>query len=96
MFLYVGFSVVVGEAPNIAAVTVGRFFCGLLSSIPTIIVAGSVEDMYGPEARVWMIFAWGAAANIGLAIGPIYSTYITEGLGWYALNSIIGQRLIDF
>ncbi|KAF8851906.1 MFS general substrate transporter [Acephala macrosclerotiorum] len=78
MFLYVGFSLVVGEAPHIAAVAVGRFFCGLLSSIPTIIVASSIEGMYGSEASVWMIFARRVAANIGLSIGPIYSTYITE------------------
>ena len=33
-----------------------------------------------------MIFAWGVAANIGLAIGPIYSIYITETISWYVLN----------
>jgi MFS family permease len=29
-----------------------------------------------------MIFAWGVFANIGLVFGPIYSTYVTQNLGW--------------
>lgn len=82
MFLYSGCCVIIGEVNDISAVLVGRLFSGILSAIPSIVVAGSVEDMYDSETRVWMIFAWGVAANIGLAMGPIYSTYIAEELGW--------------
>jgi MFS family permease len=83
MFLDSGLELVIGTGPHISAIIVGRFFSGLLSTIPTNVVAGSIEDMYGPERRVWTIFAWGVAANIGLTIGPIYSTYISKAIGWY-------------
>jgi MFS family permease len=82
MFLYSAASVVVGTVSHISAMDVSRLCCGILSTIPTIIIAGSVEDMYSQETRVWMIFAWGVASNIGLTLGPIYSTYITENIGW--------------
>ncbi|PVH80656.1 fluconazole resistance protein 1, partial [Cadophora sp. DSE1049] len=82
MFLFSGLCVLIGTVPHIYTVIVGRFFCGLLSAIPTIVVAGSIEDIYDAETRVWMIFAWGVAANIGLSLGPIYSTCITQCLGW--------------
>lgn len=49
MFLYCGTMILTGRVPHIAAVTAGQFFEGLLSAIPTIIVAGSIEDMYGAE-----------------------------------------------
>ena len=62
----------------------GRGVSGVLSSIPSVIVAGSVEDMFDASQRVWMIFAWGCSANLGLAFGPIMGTYIVqnENLGW--------------
>ncbi|TVY82572.1 putative transporter, partial [Lachnellula suecica] len=82
MFLYSGFCIMIGTTPNISGVIIGRFFSGLLSAIPTIVVAGSIEDMFTAEKRVWTIFAWGVAANIGLALGPIYGSYITYHIGW--------------
>jgi MFS family permease len=85
MLLDSGLEILIGTVPHISAIAVGRFFSGLLSAVPTNVVAGSIEDMYGPERRIWMIFAWGAGANIGLTIGPIYSTYITEAIGWYVI-----------
>jgi len=83
MFLDTGLQIIIGTVPHISAIIVGRFFSGLLSAIPTNVVAGSIEDMYGSENRVWTMFAWGVAANVGLAVGPIYSTYICETIGWY-------------
>ena len=83
MFLYSGFCIMIGTTPNITGVTIGRFFSGLPSAIPTIVVAGSIEDMFAVERRVWMIFAWGVVANIGLTMSPIYSSYITHHIGWF-------------
>jgi hypothetical protein len=68
MFLDSGFCVIVSTVPNRQAVIIRRFFSGVLSVIPVIMVAGSIEDMYGSEKRVWMIFVSGLAANIGLTI----------------------------
>ncbi|KAL4909128.1 hypothetical protein BDW74DRAFT_174340 [Aspergillus multicolor] len=80
--LYSVFCVIVGVVPSIAGVVVGRFFSGFLSAIPTIVVAGSIEDMFNSKGRVWMIFLWAMVANMGLVLGPIMSVYIIARLGW--------------
>lgn len=80
--LYSIFCVVVGVIPSLAGVVIGRFFSGFLSAIPTIVVAGSIEDMFNSKDRIWLIFLWAMVANMGLILGPIISTYITDHLGW--------------
>ena len=55
---------------------------GVLSAIPTIVVAGSIEDVFNMQDRVWMIFCWALVGNLGLALGPIFSTYVTLMLNW--------------
>lgn len=80
--LYSVFCVVVGLSSSLAGIAVGRFFSGFLSAIPTIVVAGSIEDLYNSKDRIWMIFLWAMVANMGMCIGPIISTYIAEHLGW--------------
>jgi MFS family permease len=76
------FSAIVASVPSLAAVVVARFITGFLSAIPTIVVAGSIEDVFNIRARVWMIFIWATTGNVAVCIGPIYSTYITNTLGW--------------
>ncbi|PYI00267.1 MFS multidrug transporter [Aspergillus sclerotiicarbonarius CBS 121057] len=83
--LFSVFCVITAAIRSLAAVTVGRFFCGFLSAIPAIVVAGSIEDMYNSKDRVWMIFLWAIVANMGLALGPIMSVYITAYWGWRAV-----------
>ena len=73
---------VVAAIPSIAAVVTGRFVSGVLSAIPTIVVAGSIEDLFASDARIWMIFMWAMVANLGLVVGPIFATYISLSIGW--------------
>ncbi|KAL4877939.1 major facilitator superfamily domain-containing protein [Aspergillus karnatakaensis] len=80
--LYSVFCVLVGVVPSIAGVVVGRFLSGFLSAMPTIVVAGSIEDMFNSKSRVWLIFLWALVANTGLVIGPIMSIYIISSLDW--------------
>lgn len=80
--LYSIFCLLVGMAPSIAAVAIGRFFSGFLSAIPAVVVAGSIEDMFNAKDRVWLIFLWAVVANMGLALGPIMSIYIIARLCW--------------
>ncbi|KAM5444755.1 hypothetical protein MferCBS31731_000210 [Microsporum ferrugineum] len=54
--LYSVFCVIVGVVPSISGAIVGRFFTGFLSAIPTIVVAGSIEDMFNSKDRIWLIF----------------------------------------
>ncbi|OJJ32668.1 hypothetical protein ASPWEDRAFT_60982 [Aspergillus wentii DTO 134E9] len=74
--------VIVGVAPSIAAVVVGRFIAGLLSAIPCNVGVGSVEDLFRSKERIWVVFIWMIASNIGLIIGPIMSSYIIASLDW--------------
>ena len=80
--LYSIFCVIAAAVPSIAAVITARFLTGLLSAIPTVVVAGSIEDVFNIEARVWMIFCWAVVGNVALSIGPIFSVYVTNKLGW--------------
>lgn len=73
------------DVPDFAAVIIGRFITGVFSSVPTVIIAGSIEDMFDTEDRIWMVFLWAVIANLGLVLGPIMSTYVTYSLGWLGL-----------
>lgn len=64
--LFSGFCALSGAVSTPAGITVGRFFSGLVSAIPTIVVAGSIEDMFNSKDRTWLIFIWTLLANMGL------------------------------
>lgn len=81
-FVYTIFSIVTAAVHSLPAIIVARFLSGLASAIPTIVVAGSMEDMYNVRARVWMIFVWAVVGNAAVCVGPIYSSYVTATLGW--------------
>ncbi|KAE8442469.1 hypothetical protein EG329_003312 [Mollisiaceae sp. DMI_Dod_QoI] len=53
-----------------------------MSAVPSIIVSGSIEDMFNMQQRVWLMFIWACATTSGLLLGPVYGTYISHSLGW--------------
>lgn len=57
-FVYCIFSIITAAVHSLPAIIVARFLSGLASAIPTIVVAGSIEDVFNMRARVWMIFVW--------------------------------------
>ncbi|KAL4736036.1 major facilitator superfamily domain-containing protein [Aspergillus similis] len=75
-------SLIVGAVPHISAVFVGRFFSGLASAVPSVVVSGTVEDQFNTERRVWIVLLWNAAATAGLAFGPVYASCITMVASW--------------
>ena len=75
-------TVMTASIHSLPVVIVTRFLTGVLSAIPTIVVAGSIEDVFNIGARVWMIFTWATIGNIAVCVGPIYSTFVTANLGW--------------
>lgn len=82
--------IVVAVVPSLGLAVIARFVGGVLSAIPTIVVAGSIEDLFDMEQRITMVFLWALIGNMGLVLGPMYSAYITYSLGWYVLaNSIL-------
>lgn len=76
---------IIGGVHSLPVAIVMRVIAGLLSAVPCTIVGGSIEDMFNSQARIWVIFFWTVASNIGLIIGPIMSSYIIEALNWYVL-----------
>lgn len=90
-FVYCVFSVITATVHSLPAIIVSRFLSGLASAIPTIVVAGSIEDVFNMQARVWMIFTWAVIGNAAVCVGPIYSAYVTETLGWYVR---LNERLV--
>lgn len=74
----------VGAVPHLSGVFIGRFFSGLASAVPSVVVSGTVEDQFNTEHRVWIVLLWNAAATSGLAFGPVYASCIATVASWYA------------
>ena len=55
---------------------------GLAAAIPATVAYGSLEDLYDSETRIWMVYVYTLAGNMGLVLGPIYSAYVTTYAGW--------------
>ncbi|KAL2066765.1 hypothetical protein VTL71DRAFT_2837 [Oculimacula yallundae] len=73
---------IVGLVPGVYGAVIGRFISGFVSAVPSIIVSGSLEDMFNMKHRVWTMYAWACATTGGLLVGPIYGSYIAATLGW--------------
>lgn len=50
--------------------------------MPSVVIAGSVEDIFNTRQRVWVVVCWNASTTIALCIGPIYASYIIVSIGW--------------
>lgn len=81
-FLFCVFSAVVAAIPSVIAVYFGRFFQGVAAAIPAIVAFGNFEDMFEAQERIWVVYGYTLAGFIGLSLGPIYSSYVTETCGW--------------
>jgi hypothetical protein len=54
----------------------------LVSAVPTVVIAGSVDDLFQDGGRICLVLTWNTSANLALAVGPIYGTYIAAFVGW--------------
>lgn len=82
-FVYSIACLICGVVPGIEGVIIGRVLSGAVSSVGGAVAAGAMQDMYAAEGRVWAVFLWTATAVGGLAIGPIYGSYLAQSIGWY-------------
>lgn len=81
--MYAALCLMIGLAPSLATIIVGRFLCGMLSAVPTCVAAGSLENIWDSRARIWGISSWAAAGVFAMAIGPLYAVYVSDSqLGW--------------
>lgn len=76
------FSIVIAAIDSTIAVYFGRFFQGVAAAIPATVAFGNFEDMYDAESRIWVVYGYTISGMVGLVLGPIYSSYITEAIGW--------------
>ncbi|RDL32997.1 uncharacterized protein BP5553_08436 [Venustampulla echinocandica] len=74
--------IMVGTPKFIATAVIGRFISGIMSAVPSVIVSGSLEDMFDIKERVWLMFAWSCATTGGLLLGPVFGSYVAKTLGW--------------
>lgn len=82
-------NIIVGTPGNLASIIFGRLLCGILSAIPTVVTAGSLEEIWSPHERIWAIQAWVSAFLVGLAISPAITTAIgASTLGWYVSSNL--------
>lgn len=80
--IYSGFCAIIGGVQSPIAAVIGRLVTGFLSAIPTCSISGSIEDMFNSKDRIWMMLSYIGSANIGVALGPVMSAYITFAFGW--------------
>ncbi|KAK7443363.1 fluconazole resistance protein 1 [Colletotrichum acutatum] len=74
--------ILVGKVPTIPGIVVGRSIGGLLSSVPTIVATGSIEDLWDTNARVWWLYWWSLVANLGILTGPVFSDLVMRSTHW--------------
>jgi MFS family permease len=74
--------ILIGVVPSPAGVFIGRFISGWASSVPAIVLAGSIEDQYTARPRLWLLWLWNCSTILGLCVGPLYGAYIVDAIGW--------------
>lgn len=75
-------SVITGVPQHIAGIFVGRFCQGIAAAIPATVAFGNFSDCFDAETRIWVVYAYTLFGMSGLALGPVYSSYVILTLGW--------------
>ncbi|GLA37344.1 hypothetical protein CBS63078_1314 [Aspergillus niger] len=72
--LYSVFCLIIAAVPSIPSLVVGRFITGFLSAIPTVVITGSIEDMFNTHDRIFVMLVYVSMACMGVSAGPIISS----------------------
>ena len=78
---YVCFNILCALAPDIGALLVGRFLCGVFSSSGSSLAGGTIADVWATEERGFAIAYFAAAPYCGPVVGPVVTGWITVGSG---------------
>ncbi|KAK3701469.1 hypothetical protein LTR37_015443 [Vermiconidia calcicola] len=70
-------SILIAAWPILPVVIGGRFVTGLLSAMPAVVAAGSIENMWDMTSRTFVIHIWIAGAVVGVSLGPPTATYVS-------------------
>jgi MFS family permease len=63
--------------PTLQVLVTSRFLTGLLSAMPCVVAAGSIENMWDMKSRTFVIHLWISGAVVGLALGPPIATFVS-------------------
>lgn len=77
----------VGTSDGLVGVLVGRIISGMVSSVPTTVLSGSIEDMFDIKARIWAVQFWILHGIVGIALAPCYAVLIERSLDWSVVIS---------
>ncbi|KAK0879695.1 hypothetical protein LTR87_006497 [Friedmanniomyces endolithicus] len=84
---------VIALVPTLPAIVACRALSGVLSAMPAVVAAGSLENMFDARGRIYLIHLWISDAVLGLALAPPFATYISaSSLRWptvYAIAAIV-------
>jgi MFS family permease len=75
----------IGMTKPLVGVVLGRFLSGLCSSIPAVVVGGSIEDLFNEKQRIWPVWCWNGFTVAGQVLGPVYGTLVASSAGWLVL-----------
>jgi MFS family permease len=75
-------SALVAAIPSVVAVYIGRFLQGVAAAIPATVAFGNFADLFTAHQRIWVVFGYTVSGFIGIALGPIYASYVAARLGW--------------
>ncbi|KAH6618445.1 MFS multidrug transporter [Boeremia exigua] len=90
------FCLLMAVVPSITMVYIGRFITGFASAVPSVVLAGSVEDLFNSRQRVWFVLLWNSLATAGLVFGPILGVYVSLNRGWrwiYYISAVVMAAL---
>ncbi|GAA5921703.1 hypothetical protein JCM1841_007096 [Sporobolomyces salmonicolor] len=79
---FVIFFILLALGPNIGSEMVGRFFSGAFASCGTILVGGTLADIWNTRDRSLPMACFTFAATFGTIAAPTYCGYIDMYLGW--------------
>ncbi|TVY75860.1 putative MFS-type transporter [Lachnellula suecica] len=75
---------------NIATILVMRTLSGLFGCVGTILVGGTLSDIYEPDHRAVPMACFSYVAILGTVGAPIYAGFIDETIGWRWIEGIQG------
>ncbi|KAK0300921.1 hypothetical protein LTS00_000067 [Friedmanniomyces endolithicus] len=91
--LFGGCCLIIALVPTLPTIVACRALSGMLSAVPAVVAAGSLENMFDARGRIYLIHLWISGAVLGLALAPPFATYVSaSSLRWpavYAITAIV-------
>jgi MFS family permease len=89
--------VISGVTSSLVGVFIGRIISGFASAVPSVVVAGSIADLYDERDRIWLVWLWNCFTILSQVLGPVYGSWVGQSLGWrwiYFLPAILAGAMV--